>query len=196
MRHKYLFEKEGSDPEIERLEELLSVYRIDPVVPSFGRVLNHAKPATTFSKLRLLITYGSVGAFAAITLAVVMGTIWLNRQPENVVALNPAEIVPMEVIDTMTVPDQPDSLARDDKNPSRRVFEISKARHIQSAPSRKSQLAKVERKPNSPRLTPEEKYAYEQVRLALWLAGSKIKVVQDTINGVDEDKQNSSSDKR
>jgi len=47
-----------------------------------------------------------------------------------------------------------------------------------------------------PKLTAEEQYAYDQVRVALWLAGSKLKVVQDTINRTDESKINSSTDKR
>ena len=34
MNSEYLFEKKGSDPDIERIEDLLSAYRIEPVAPT------------------------------------------------------------------------------------------------------------------------------------------------------------------
>ena len=37
-----------------------------------------------------------------------------------------------------------------------------------------------------PALTEEEKYAYGQLMLALSITGSKLKIVKDTINGVEE----------
>jgi hypothetical protein len=47
-----------------------------------------------------------------------------------------------------------------------------------------------------PRLTKEEQYAYDQLKVALWLTGSKLKVVQDTINRVDDERSQTENEKR
>ena len=38
MNSEYLFEKKGSDPDIERMEDLLSAYRIEPVAPALATI--------------------------------------------------------------------------------------------------------------------------------------------------------------
>jgi len=194
MNNDYLFEKQGNDREIEMLEETLSVYRITPVAPTLKRTAIAEKPEQPFHSFRFLFTYAAVLVSFAVLVIVGFSALWFVRRPADVTALSPAEVItPATTTEPAIALEGPTAPAI--KKPSH--VETKQKQFVQTRADRKPQFAKfIQRNaPAKPRLTQEEKYAYEQVKLALWLAGSKLKVVQDTIDRTG-DKEYSSTDKR
>jgi len=197
MNSEYLFEKKGSDPDIERMEDLLSVYRIGPVAPALARAELTEITTPAASRFRFVFTYVSVLASFAVLLTAAVWTIGKFRnQSVELTAVSPAVVIsdprPADV-----VPSTPPAVVSAKANPAEK-HEPLPPRTVKPATVRPVQFAKYVRPRSAakPKLTAEEQYAYDQVRVALWLAGSKLKVVQDTINRTDENKINSSTDKR
>lgn len=197
MSDAYLFEKEGNNIEIERLEDLLSVYRIEPVVPMLANPVAETDTASRFGWLRL----GYAVAFAALAVTLVSSGIYLRYlRPANVemTAISPIEtpavergFVPPTSVDRAAASD-PAVTQGDDTTakpmPVRRITRVVDRRSAH-APANVSVAAKT------PRLTKEEQYAYDQLKVALWITGSKLRVVKDTIDRVD-DKPETANEKR
>ena len=197
MNSEYLFEKKGSDPDIERMEDLLSAYRIEPVAPALARTEHVEMPQRAHKRFRFVFAYaGAFAVFAVLITAAVLTVGKFRNQNVEVTAVSPAVVIsdprPSDVV-TGTPP----AVVSAQANPTDKREPI-KPRTEKPITVRPFQYAKYVRPRSAakPKLTPEEQYAYDQVRVALWLAGSKLKVVQDTINRKDESKIDSSTDKR
>ena len=197
MNSEYLFEKKGSDPDIERMEDLLSAYRIEPVAPALARA--ELKEVATPSAGRFRFVFAYAGAFAVFAVLITAAVLTIGKfrnQNVEVTAVSPAVVIsdprPSDVV-TSTPP----AVVSAQANPADKREPLP-PRTVKPATIRAVQFAKYVRPRSAvkPKLTAEEQYAYDQVRVALWLAGSKLKVVQDTINRTDESKINSSTDKR
>lgn len=197
MSDAYLFEKEGNNIEIERLEDLLSVYRIEPVVPMLANPVAETDTGSRFGWLRL----GYAVAFAALAVTLVSSGIYLRYlRPANVemTAISPIEtpavergFVPPTSVDRAAASDPAVSQGDDTTAkpmPVRRITRVVDRRSAH-APANVSVAAKT------PRLTKEEQYAYDQLKVALWITGSKLRVVKDTIDRVD-DKPETANEKR
>jgi hypothetical protein len=194
MNNDYLFEKKGSDAEIELLEAAMSVYRVDPVAPSLSRAAIVEKAGPAFGRFRSLFPHAfAFGLFAVLAL-IAISAVWLGRGTTNeITAVSPAEIIaPATTSVPLIARDQPPAHAV--KKPT--TVEVKPKQFVPIATNKKPQLAKfIQRKSTAkPRLTQEEQYAYDQLKVALWLAGSKLKVVQDTIDRTGD--KDSSTDKR
>ena len=196
MSDQYLFEKQGSDAEIERLESLLAAYRIEPIAPQLNEPERSVSKPGIFAWFRM----GYAVAFAAVV--VVLGTAvvtvrYFDRAEREVVAISPAE--PPEADRSFVAPSVIDRAAVDDKIPNNeRPTTVKKAKQILPAAARRERgvIGSNTVARETPRLTKEEKYAYDQLMVALWITGSKLKVVQDTINRVDDTKAEPANDKR
>jgi len=184
MNKEYLLEKTGGDPEIEGLESLLAVYRFEP-----GRA--PVLPAETtemrrpwFGWLRFSVAAGAaaVAVFAGLLAYGRIEKLLLNADRPAISEVAP----PGRTLPLLVEPSQPSdserSIAAVDLGtvPSRRTnvqpIRYRKPAAIPSIEKRRPQVA----------LSKREKYAYNQLMVALYITGTKLKVVQDTIDRVDD----------
>lgn len=186
MSDDYLFDKHGTDAEIERLESLLSAYRLIPVVPE---IEGDAKAKEAGSRFRYF-RFAFAAAFASLVFVIaawVISLTYLDRSAPELSAVRPvatpeqdrifngaATIDPTAVDGPSTATLVEPRIATPNKN---RAIKTSFRRQLRSPGTVAAK---------APRLTKEEKYAYDQLMVALWITGSKLKVVQDTINRVDD----------
>jgi hypothetical protein len=199
MNNDYLFEKTGSDENIEELEDLLAVYRIDPLPPALARAESSAETTGPHRLFGFLLSHATaIGSFAFLTIIAVTAIAWLDQRSIDTAELSSIEVSsPIKSFDSGPSIFDPSGPAAVTKIRPQTIGRRRQIKFNPAAPIRKIQLAKVIRRAEpAPQLSAEEKYAYEQVKLALWLAGSKMKVVQDTIDRTGDSKEDSSTDKR
>ena len=196
MSDEYLFEKAGNDVEIERLEGLLSTYRIEPIVPRLARTEVATTPTVRMSWFRL----GYALAFASLVI-VLGGTLvavrYLGRVNREVVAVSPAETP--EIDRSFVAPATGDRASADEPvTATEPPAEIKRAKTYVAVTARhvKRPVENNVATTKTPKLTKEEQYAYDQLKVALWITGTKLKVVQDTINRVDDAKTDRANDRR
>lgn len=190
MNKDHLFEKTAGDAEIERLESILSVYRFEPGRPPMLPENLPAAGVWSFGWLRYAFAVGAV-AVAVITGLLAYGRIekLLDThagRPEISDSQQPIAEVP--AIST-----------------SRAEEPVRDSQPLHKVPATPQQIAYSRPQP-SPRLiarpkpqvilTKQEKYAYDQLRVALFITGSKLKVVQDTIDRVDDKKTEDARDEK
>jgi hypothetical protein len=180
MNETYLFDKTGTESEIEQLEKLLTVYKIEPVAPSIVRArLSESKPVLGFRMI-----FGGVFALATLVLSLGVGAaVYLMWTPTAAVEVQ-ATAEPTQPFRSIVDPAGP---ATESKH---NISRMGQPRRSFRADPVKRDVRKVE-KTNAPvsefaKLTPEERHAYNEVLAALWLTGSKLRVVQDTINRTDD----------
>jgi hypothetical protein len=197
MSDEYLFEKQGTDAEIEKFEELLSAYRLSPVVPKLARAKGGKTSGSVFNwfKLSYAVAFASLLIVCAGAVLSIRYVYQVNRE---VTAARPVDT---PEIDRMVLTSANSEQAAIDNSPSVavRVPTVPSAK----APSRvktiprshqRSLVAKTIEK--TPRLTKEEQYAYDQLKVALWITGSKLRVVQDTIDRVDDHRPATANERR
>lgn len=191
MENDYLWDKTGEDKEIERLENALKSFRYQPtaspVLPV--KILQaEEKPKFSFFNLRF-----AMAGFACLTILFVGLGIWLNLANNKIgdVAdlsqpiVKPIEIQSETIVETINpeIPSTPkfNKTVVDKKPIPPKNVVISKPIQIVS----RQTTPKV--KPTQTiQLTPEEKYAFDQLMLALSITGSKLKEVKDKANSVEE----------
>lgn len=183
MKDEYLWQKTGEDPEIERLEKALAVFRYRDASPPA------TTPVTAVGTARWL----SLGlAFASLALVSILAAAWLMMSRDQ-------DVVFVTAPDTQTTSSPVVS-----EPPELPTTEPPTRRH--SGPDRISPtIASINRRPKTkvqkPRpgvavLTAEERYAYRQLMLALSITGSKLKIVQDTIDGTESIEDTNSNNDR
>ena len=177
MNDEYLWQKTGEDPETRRLEDALAVFRYreddPPAVPIA------TKPPRT-RRWRFALAF-AVPAFAAAAVAAVMWLPITDRSddyevtfiyyPEPQILEQPA-VNPPPVIRPSEPAKQP--VRRGEVQPT-----VASLRHravTRLHPQRTGTVA----------LTEEERYAYHQLMLALSISSSKLNIVRNTINGVEQ----------
>jgi len=190
MKEDYLWDKTGQDVEIERLENALRVFRYQetapPALPAKIIPFERKSPRSFF---RLSFAFA---AFAA--LMIVCVGIWLQVSPEKIeVAKDSTETIAPQidkkVSDGVLVEKPKDLVIEKVEMPKQSVKRnIVKIRKIVPTANRQNDLIARNAKLKKPevKLTKEEKYAYNQLMLALSITGSKLKLVADKIDGVEE----------
>lgn len=179
----YLWDKTGEDPEIEQLENALAVFRYKETAPPAmpAKVLPfRAKSETPRSIFRFAYAAAACLAFAAVALGV-----WFQiADKKTEVAANPSETqappienkipvdAPVKVSDKSIEAAPKQTIKRKIVKIKKPVYQIKAARR------------NVETKTETAALTKEEKYAYDQLMLALSITGSKLRLVSDKIEGV------------
>ena len=177
MNEEYLWQKTGEDAETMELENALAAFRYreddPPVVPvaTEERAPRRWKFALAFA----------VPAFATAVLAV---AIWLPigngvddsdvtfvYDPEPAIVEQPAPN-PLPVAQPSQPPKQP--VRRGEVQPT--IASVRRRSIAKSHPAKTSTVA----------LTDDERYAYQQLMLALSISSSKLKIVQDAVNGVED----------
>lgn len=197
MKEDYLWNKTGSDAEIEKLEQALKVFRYEekalPIIPA--KVLPFVKkeaPRKTFQFMRAI---AACLAFASISLGV---WILLSNTKNEIAGDNLQKPVltvettnPLEQISEDEIPVEPEI---DDKPAFKKTLYIEKNSKPKNLPISKFNMKNKKRSKNSEaenveeivRLTEEEKYAFDQLMLALLITSSKLKLVKDKVEGIEE----------
>jgi hypothetical protein len=178
MNDEYLWSKEGNDREIEILEDLLSEFRF---VPGSVQILPDQDAFDVRERRsRFKWIFAAVSpAFAALLIAV---WFFLPSNPVTVqsrvsqsssAAMNyqPSTVQPVEQIAASTE----QSTNAVEKKPQPTMVKTVFISH-------RSKRERVEPLVAKNQLSAEEKYAYDRLMLALSIAGTKLKVVQDTID--------------
>lgn len=181
MNKEYLFEKTGGDAEIERLESVLSAYRFEAARPPVLPEARQAGRAWSFGWLRVSFAAG------AVAVAVVAGLLAFGRIEKLLVHADRPEISdnvrpslsepPSEVVTPTSATGNQISIG--DSRTFRKVQPAPQ--HVAFSQRRTPVRLPARSKPHV-ELTRQEKYAYDQLMVALYITGTKLKVVQDTIN--------------
>ncbi len=176
MKQEYLWDKTGSDPEIERLEELLSGFRFREEPAATTNVVPF--PAKTKGSRQPWI----FAMAACVALAVVSIGIWnlseFSGEPVSLTAIQmPEGTRPVITADIET----PEKIEMTPKH----ILAVKKQKTI-ARRKNAAQAARLRGPRVDPVLTKEEKYAYGQLMLALAISSSKLQLVQDSINGVEQ----------
>jgi hypothetical protein len=190
MKEEYLWDKTGQDFEIERLENALQVFRYKenapPALPARVLPFKKENPRRMF---RLAFAFAACAAFVIISLGV-----WFQFSPEKIeVAKDSAETtapqIEKKVSDEISVKKQNDLVIEKVEKRKQSVEQNAvRIRKIVPTNVRQNNLIarSVEAKKSAVKLTKEEKYAYDQLMLALSITGSKLRLVTDKIEGVEE----------
>ena len=198
MNDEYLWQKTGSDPDIEKLEHKLAVFRHHEAPLNFP-VAEKTVEITAIPRWRISLAF----AFAASVIAAVLGGAILigsvnNEEAETVFVASPE-------LETLSPPPP----AADEKKATpapapaaapKVVPQFAQSKHdpiiIRTNGALDRRPKTKESKPATVALTEEEKYAYRQLMLALSISSSKLKLVQDTINGNEKIESTSSTNQR
>jgi hypothetical protein len=184
MNKDYLWDKTGEEAEIERLENALKVFRYQESAPP-------ELPAKVFEleKPRRFFQFGfAFASFASVV--VLLFAIWFQvssskingiegiakinqSQTAGKIISNEPEIVPVKTVDIPKRFNKPN---------------VVKIRQTVAPVNRVNQFAARNSKAKAPTetLTAEEKYAYDQLMLALSITSSKLKIVKDKVDGIEE----------
>lgn len=198
MKEDYLWDKTGSDPEIEKLETALRVFRCKetapPVLPA--KVLPFIKkgsPQRSFTFLR------AIAACLALT-SISLGVWILISNTKKEIAGN---VLQKSVVEPeFANPIKPASETEPPAKPKEEVKPtFKKTLYIEQKSSPKSLLVsksgsknggrnnstnrKTKNTEKTIRLTEEEKYAYEQLMLALSITSRKLKLVKEKVDGTE-----------
>lgn len=183
MKEDYLWNKTGEDAEIQGLENALKAFRYTetapPELPQKVFTVEKAKPRKFF---RFGFAFAAFAAFAVIFFAV-----WFQLADNKLPVIETvAETTPPPSVDK--VADEKIIKTPDQFAPVKVVETTPKIRR-DSAPNMRPnkavrQIIKV--KEPTETLTAEERYAYNQLMLALSITGSKLKIVKDKIDGIEE----------
>ncbi|HEY0429148.1 MAG TPA: hypothetical protein VGC76_15315 [Pyrinomonadaceae bacterium] len=179
-KEDYLWDKTGSDPEIERLENALAVFRYKETAPPElpAKVLPFTKKENTRSFFRFAYAAACV-AFVAIALGV-----WFqisNKKPvvAEIRTEFAAPVIENKIADVVPVKDTEQSnVAAPKQFINRKAVKIQKAVYKNNLAAREIKV-----KSATVALSKEEKYAYDQLMLALSITSSKLKLVSDKIEG-------------
>lgn len=197
MKEDYLWDKTGGDPEIEKLEQALQVFRYKenapPVIPA--KVLPFVKKETPRKFFPFMRAIAACLAFASISLGV-----WiLLADTKNEIAgdnlrkpVLTAEITnPLEQVSENELPAEPEFDVKPtftktlfiEKKSNAKTLEIKKSDFKSAKRNKTSKTGKID---ETVRLTEEEKYAFDQLMFALSITSSKLKLVKDKVEGIEE----------
>lgn len=191
MKEEYLWDKTGDiDPEIERLENALAVFRYQATEPpALPAKIIPFESKTPRSLFRSAFAFGACAASLAICLGV-----WLQTSSNKIVVVkNSIETIAPQRAEKaasgLPVKAADDSIVGKVEIPKQSADRVSiKAiKIVQPAARQNKAIAQnVRVKKPAVKLTKEEKYAYDQLMLALSITSSQFKLVKDKVSGVEE----------
>jgi hypothetical protein len=192
MKEDYLWDKTGEDPEIQKLENALQVFRYKEIAPpALPAKIIPFERKTPRKFFRLAFAFAGCAAFVVVSLGV-----WLQISSEtNEVAKDSTEttapLVSKKVSDEIA-DEKPDDLIVKKVEVPKQFAEqkITKVRRLVPAIVRQNKTIaqNVQVKKPTVKLTKDEKYAYDQLMLALSITSSKLKLVEEKIYGVEDAK--------
>ena len=190
MSQDYLWDRSGSDPEIESLENALAVFRYqESAVPV-------VTPAIVATPRPLWPGIFSVRvAFGLATAAVlIFGVVWLGSQRMTPSQTDPSAAVrnrQNSMPETVQVQGQLPAVEQaklvEVSAPRKTIIRAQFVRRQRTVPQ-KAQTAQNAKAAGTElaAFTQEERDAYQRLMLALAITGSKLKLVQDTIDRIED----------
>ena len=198
MEKDYLWDKTGADAEIERLENALQAFRYKetapPVLPA--KVLPFKK-----DERRKVFPFAFAAAACLAFVTVGLG-IWLQISNDQIkLKNNTAKTITnqsrTEFLRESRVAEPNDlSVKKSDflmvkkvknsKQSSKRKIVLLLKNVQNTVPQKETKIQKNKALKPEIRLTKEEQYAYNQLRLALSITSSKLKLVKDKVEGIEE----------
>ncbi|HQU85192.1 MAG TPA: hypothetical protein PKY59_18780 [Pyrinomonadaceae bacterium] len=191
MNEEYLWNKTGEDAEIEGLENALKAFRYQetapPELPAKQLVFEEKQTRRTW--FPFIFAFGS--GFAVILFAV---SLLFNFSAKKVdEAKNDTEIPAPKVEQKREEKTTLQTAVEPPKVLSEKNIETIKPKIVKVIESKSSvkvsnkQIArKIEVKKPSVKLTDEEKFAYDQLMIALSVTSSKLNIVKDKMKTIDE----------
>jgi hypothetical protein len=181
MNEEYLWSKKGSDPEIEKLEMILREFRFEPGPAPVALPAAHSGVSAFFA---YRLTW--ISAVASPSFALVLFGFWLfawntngDLQPRSQQVVPTQTEIQNEIgIGGPIRIKSEENIKAKPRAPSLR----SGPRYVKTVYRSKKTKADPSELLTAMNLTSEEKYAYDRLMLALSIAGTKLKVVQDTID--------------
>ncbi len=201
MKNDYLWDKTGDDAEIERLENALASlrYRAAPTSEAAGSLqpqtaaARAAKPARSFSVSRGFLSFKfAVGASACAAFLLIVLGVWMRGASEKINFADKSAAVVAPVNNALSpiktnVENSIDSpiknIAEDEKSTERKIAarKIAGRRQTVAASFRRREIKATPLK-NAPakiKFSDEELYAYDQLKRALSIVSSNLKLVKD-----------------
>ncbi len=189
MKEDYLWNKKGNDAEIEKLENALAQFRYRetaaPVIIPEKISTVAEKPKRRIFNFSLAFSFASCAAFVLILLGA-----WFQFSGKNAANISDlSKSIPPEV--KIVLPNEPDKIISPEE--LKRSSEKSETpKHIKAKnPISEKKIAPqktvlIKRKGEKPKaetleLTEEEKYAYDQLMLALSITSSKLNLVKEKV---------------
>jgi hypothetical protein len=187
MNNEYLWNKTGEDHEIERLERVLAVFRYREAVSPVAVATQQVDERASRWRISLAFAFASC---VAIGLFTIVGLRFSNDGPGPV---NTSDVVFVQ--QSTDAPDAEPVVAPavpPVTNPERQYQPPGNRRHNISRTTA-AIIRRPKTKDTAPpaELTAEEQFAYRQLMLALSITGSKLKIVQDTIDGTEDSNDDS-----
>ena len=185
MKEDYLWDKKGSDAEIERLEGLLSGFRYvdEPAAPSnvveFPDRRYEGRNTHWMIAIAASVAIGAVAIGAWTLSSSIEDPLIAGAPGSNAVAAPNA--VETQVKNAVEEPAQP-ILSRADIRPAKSRNSTHKAAFRARPRHRKPVVEDA--------FTKDELQAYNQLMLALSITGSKLQIVKDSVNGTQESEVN------
>jgi len=186
MKDEYLWNKTGEDAEIMALENVLQAFRYQETAPPElpAKILTlEPQGWRRFFQLRFAVA-------AVASVVAVFFVFWFTLKTTS---LPPVENVAEIKTPAMEIKIQDEFIESPSELTPTKIAQmpkpnVVKTRQIVSPKIRpmKTDLRRVKSKDPVETLTAEEKYAYNQLMLALSITGSQLKIVKDKIDGIAE----------
>ncbi len=182
----YLWNHEGSDPEIEELERLLRPMRHKAtVLPEIEHMTGERR------SWRKYLPMVAVPAFAAM----IVVAVWIQTGDTQIQTVS-APMLNVEQNDyTIPETEEPkaviDRVDQSTKQVHKQSRRIAGVRAETAKPVVKNRVSRKHNPSSQPELTREEREAYQQLIRALSITSSKLKLVKDKVEGTESDDQKS-----
>ena len=187
MKEDYLWDKTGENPEIEKLENALKAFRhqenVPPRIPAKVIPFETKSPRKFF---RFAFAFAACVAFVVVTLGIWFQISNKQSQPTNEFAnkQTPPEEKVIEIPNNSPI-EKVNDLPIEKVKTYQQAHKptVIKARQIVHL---KTSAQSFKPKSTTIKLTKEEKYAYDQLMLALSITSSKLRLVKDKVDGIEE----------
>ncbi len=182
MNNDYLWNKTGDDAEIKGLENLLSGLKYQPTAPSVLPIAIELKSVKApWWKFSLAV------AVPACVLIAVLAGFWMTRPTPQLQAINELKEVQPPVVSQVPVAETEAEPRKSEPDIAKDTTPKMVTTLFTPEPKKRSKKFAVQAKfrkkvQKFDTLTSEERFAYDQLMLALTITSSKLKVVSDTIN--------------
>ena len=184
MKHDYLWDKTGSDPDIERLEELLSGFRYKGEAETASNVIEF--PSRPGRSMRPWI----FAMAACVAISAISVGFWITRSGSGEMPGAPVGGVTQDIVSSPILETAASAVSDASEIAGSAPKYARAAKKPRSSMPRKATVALKRPRPDNTILTREERYAYNQLILALTIASSKLQVVRDSVNGLEENDTN------
>lgn len=179
MKEDYLWDKTGTDPAIEKLENALSVFKFDE---SSLQIPVSARAPVEGRRFFKFLSFGFAGAACA-GVAVIFWGLWAPVSNPNTVPPEPEQAFTQPDTRPQEIDNGPDvPVIADVKAPAPTAAHYKKAVKKAVRPAAVTARVNKQKQAAEP-FTKEEIYAYNQLMLALSITSDKLNLVKEKIPG-------------